>query len=77
MSARVAEPCPRCGGPVPDEEHQGEYPGALSRWDNRTEVCSRCGSEEAVAQWMARDATAAVHPVTGRRPWVKPPADVV
>ena len=41
--------CPRCGGPVPNESHPGEYPGAVSRTDNRTEVCSRCGGEEALA----------------------------
>lgn len=40
--------CPRCGGPIPSAEHRGEYPGALSRVDNTTEVCSRCGVHEAM-----------------------------
>lgn len=41
-------PCPRC---------KMAYPGigALSRRDNRTEVCSECGSEEAVIQFYAMD----------------------
>lgn len=43
-----AGPCPRCSGPVPNAQHHGEYPGALSRFDNETYVCSSCGSEEAM-----------------------------
>ena len=39
-------PCPRCGGELPNA-----YPGALSRADNRTEVCSDCGFDEGVRQW--------------------------
>jgi hypothetical protein len=27
---------------------EGRYPGALSRYDNETEVCSRCGEDEAL-----------------------------
>lgn len=42
--------CPRCGGGVPNEEMRGQYPGALSRTDNVTEVCSNCGTMEAMAQ---------------------------
>jgi hypothetical protein len=38
--------CPRCGGQVPNALSPGAYPGAQSRTDGRTEVCSRCGSEE-------------------------------
>lgn len=33
--------CPRC------EETIGEFP-ALSRLDNRTEICSQCGLSEAI-----------------------------
>ena len=43
--------CPRCSGPIPNLEHWGEYPGALSRVDNATEICSRCGTEEALADF--------------------------
>lgn len=43
-----AGPCPRCGSPVPNALHAGEYPGALSRFDNETYVCSSCGSDEAL-----------------------------
>jgi hypothetical protein len=43
--------CPRCLGPIPNRLDPGAYPGALSRVDNFTEVCSDCGLEEAVEQW--------------------------
>jgi hypothetical protein len=35
---------------VPSAEHPGEYPGALSRLDNETEICSECGTREALFQ---------------------------
>jgi ssDNA-binding Zn-finger/Zn-ribbon topoisomerase 1 len=44
--------CPRCGGDVPSKEHKGEYPGALSRADNATEICSACGTDEAMVQFQ-------------------------
>jgi len=66
--------CPRCGEHIPNNETPGEYPGAISRWDNATEVCSQCGEDEAMIQMMAHmaqaDIRAAVHP--SRRPWVDP-----
>jgi hypothetical protein len=40
--------CPRCHGFIPSNERPGEYPGALSRADNKTEICSDCGTEEAL-----------------------------
>jgi hypothetical protein len=39
--------CPRCGGGIPNNEHRGAHPGALSRVDNETEICSDCGTKEA------------------------------
>lgn len=33
--------CPKCGGPL------GERP-ALSRRDNKTDICSDCGTREAI-----------------------------
>lgn len=70
--------CPRCGGPIPNAEHVGEYPGAISRWDNDTEVCSQCGQDEAMAQFtvgMRRgaDRTEVLHPTRGLVRWVNPP----
>lgn len=44
--------CPRCGGPVPREGMQGKYPGALSRLDNETEICSACGTDEAMQDYF-------------------------
>lgn len=44
--------CPRCGGYIPNNERPGEYPGALSRTDNETYVCSWCGELEAMEQLL-------------------------
>lgn len=40
--------CPRCGGPIPNVEHAGKYPGGISRVDNQTEICSGCSEDEAM-----------------------------
>lgn len=69
--------CPRCGGGVPNDLHPGAYPGALSRWDNKTEICSACGSDEAMLQLGAvlekKDAHAVLDPITGFVPWIEVP----
>lgn len=39
----TAAPCPRCMQMLPLG-----YPGALSRVDNKTEICSECGLDEAI-----------------------------
>lgn len=44
--------CPRCGHYIPDDATPGLYPGALSRWDNETEVCSACGLDEAMRDFI-------------------------
>lgn len=36
--------CPRCG------KETNDYP-ALSRTDNKTEICSQCGTDEAMLNW--------------------------
>jgi predicted RNA-binding Zn-ribbon protein involved in translation (DUF1610 family) len=41
--------CPSCGGFIPNNESPGAYPGAISRKDNQTEICSNCGTMEALA----------------------------
>lgn len=48
--------CPRCGGGIPNDEQRGLYPGALSRTtrgpeDEPVEVCSNCGTQEALEQF--------------------------
>ena len=43
--------CPRCGGGIPSDEKRGQYPGALSRLDNETWICSECGTDEAMFNW--------------------------
>lgn len=40
--------CPQCNGPIPNALHEGQYSGALSRTDNKTEICSDCGVREAI-----------------------------
>lgn len=48
--SRTYSMCPRCLGAVPNAAHPGKYPGALSRTDNKTEICSDCGVREALEQ---------------------------
>ena len=72
--------CPRCGGGVPNDAERGAYPGALSRWNDRSvEVCSQCGQDEAMIQFAAtmrgEGTQLVVHPTKGERPWVNPPAE--
>lgn len=45
--------CPRCGGGIPNSQTPGAYPGALSRTDNTTEICSDCGVSEALENTFA------------------------
>jgi hypothetical protein len=44
--------CPRCTHFIPNDETPGAYPGAISRLDNETEICSSCGVEEALLQYQ-------------------------
>ena len=45
--------CPICYNYIPNNQRPGAYPGALARYDNETEICSECGSAEAMAGMMA------------------------
>lgn len=38
--------CPKCSGYIPNNETPGAYAGAISRRDNKTEICSGCGMAE-------------------------------
>lgn len=58
--------CPRCGGSIPNDLTPGAYPGALSRYDNKTEICSDCGAEEAMLQF----AGVSIAP-DGPAPWAR------
>ena len=44
--------CPRCSHFIPNDLTPGAYPGAISRLDNKTEICSDCGMEEALLQYQ-------------------------
>lgn len=46
--------CPRCDHLIPNDDQPGEFPGAVSRLDNATEICSVCGVDEAVGNGVVR-----------------------
>ena len=46
--------CPICAEPIPNRLHAGEYCGALSRRDNKTEICSECGVMEAIEDFNSK-----------------------
>lgn len=50
--------CPLCGGHIPDNKRPGSHPGAISRVDNKTEICSTCGVLEAVSAFEAHQEAA-------------------
>lgn len=56
--------CPRCGHYIPNDETPGKYIGAMSRTDNKTEVCSACGTEEGLVQFSDPE-----HKVTPQSAW--------
>jgi hypothetical protein len=62
--------CPRCGGDVPNTEYKGQYLGALSRTDDLTEICSDCGTHEALDQALTD------RPLKPQHQWVHPPIKV-
>jgi len=43
--------CPVCDGFIPNNLRPGAYPGAISRLDNETEICSDCGQKEAMLDY--------------------------
>jgi len=44
--------CPKCSGYIPNNETPGAYSGAISRVDNKTEICSACGTQEALESFF-------------------------
>lgn len=78
MTGGLAVQCPRCSQGIPSTEDIGKYPGAMSRWNSAIEICSKCGVEEALAEFSAlmagEDPASAIHPITGNLPWDTPPA---
>lgn len=47
--------CPTCDGYIPDNQNIGKYSGALSRrLGEKTEICSDCGTREAMEDYIAR-----------------------
>lgn len=47
--------CPSCGGYIPNNQTPGAYPGAVSRKDNKTMICSECGTREALEDLLPKD----------------------
>ena len=59
---KVPNICPRCKDSwIPNNVEPGAYPGALSRADNKTEICSECGISEATQVFTNGECT----PVSG------------
>jgi hypothetical protein len=52
MKKSIDNICPSCNGFIPNNEMPGAYPGALSRRDNETEICSACGEIEAIVDYF-------------------------
>ena len=52
MKTAIKHVCPRCKGGIPNSEWPGKYPGAISRLDNQTEICSGCGQDEAIEDYV-------------------------
>lgn len=44
--------CPKCAGFIPNNEEPGKHFGAISREDNKTEICNSCGTAEAIVDWL-------------------------
>jgi RNA polymerase subunit RPABC4/transcription elongation factor Spt4 len=53
IDSKQVKICPTCDGFIPNNEMPGAYPGALSRRDNKTEICSSCGTQEAMEDFLA------------------------
>ena len=50
--------CPRCNSnQIPNNIAPGAYPGAISRVDNKTEICSDCGLNEALESFYNNSLT--------------------
>lgn len=75
MTLSAKQTCPRCGFLADEARTDPGFPrpGALSRWDNTTIVCTSCGSAEAIVEFQfGHDA---LHPRTGAKQWVRVPAN--
>ncbi len=48
----LAPVCPSCDGFIPNNENPGAYMGAISRKDNKTEICAACGTAGALADFF-------------------------
>lgn len=56
--------CPRCKGDIPVRDNPGTPMGALSRYDNMTEICAACGVAEAMWKWFeSRDEDGHIGPL--------------
>jgi len=65
-AACVPQTCPRCGTPI---LHKG--PPALARFDSHTAICSQCGTDEAIMEYVL--GAEILHPINIVHPWKFPP----
>ncbi len=53
ITERIEKMCPRCRvSLIPSNENWGLYVGAISRADNKTEICSACGEDEGLKDFF-------------------------
>lgn len=52
IDPKSVKTCPECSGFIPNNKTPGAYPGAISRRDNKTEICSECGTREAMEDYL-------------------------
>ena len=50
-----AHTCPRCSCGIPNDANRGRYIGALSRRHRFVEICSDCGTAEALDDYFEAD----------------------
>jgi hypothetical protein len=72
LITETAPICPRCAHYIPSDEEPGAYPGAMSRADDETEVCSSCGSEEGLLDFAASVKAGRYVRATSKVDWLRP-----
>lgn len=56
--------CPTCSGFIPNNTQIGAYVGAISRRDGKTEICSACGTREALEDIISHRQLQFIEPET-------------
>lgn len=67
LQTKTEHQCPRCLWHIPNNITPGAHPGALSRTDNATEICSDCGAQEAAEEHFGSPTPQIWWPTTHRQ----------